>query len=102
MTRYDYIIVGAGTAGCVIASRLAEDPAVRVLLLEAGPPDNHWSIRIPSAIGRNYKSGPYNWGFWSTPQKHLNDRVIVQAGGILPTELLRSIGIEVETKFGTA
>ena len=81
MTRYDYIIVGAGTAGCVIAARLAENPNVRVLLLEAGPTDKHWSIRIPSAIGRNYKSGPYNWGFWSTPQKHMNGRVIVQARG---------------------
>ncbi|MHB1217126.1 MAG: choline dehydrogenase [Alphaproteobacteria bacterium] len=81
MTRYDCIVVGAGTAGCVIASRLSEDPKLRVLLIEAGQRDAHWSIRIPSAIGRNYKSGPYNWGFWSTPQKHLNGRVIVQARG---------------------
>lgn len=81
MARYDYVIVGAGTAGCVLAARLSEDPAVRVLLLEAGARDTHWSIRIPSAIGRNYQSGPFNWGFLSTPQKHLNNRVVVQARG---------------------
>ncbi|MCX7354689.1 MAG: choline dehydrogenase [Alphaproteobacteria bacterium] len=81
MNRYDYVIVGAGTAGCVIAARLSEDPTLRVLLIEAGQRDTHWSIRIPSAIGRNYQSGPFNWGFLSTPQKHLNNRVVVQARG---------------------
>src|SRR5579872_1807013 len=60
MAEQEYVVVGGGTAGCVVAARLAERGA-RVLLLEAGPSDRHWTIRIPSAIGRNYEGGPFNW-----------------------------------------
>ena len=49
--EFDYLIVGAGSAGCVLANRLGEDPALRILLLEAGPADNSWTIDMPSAVG---------------------------------------------------
>lgn len=81
MKTYDYIVIGGGTAGCVVAARLAEDSDVRVLLLEAGPSDRHWSIRIPGAMGSNYESGPFNWALRTVPQTGLNNRPIFQPRG---------------------
>ncbi len=79
--EYDYVVVGGGTSGCALAARLAARGDARVLLLEAGPPDRHWTIQIPSAIGRNYLGGPYNWAFWSTPQAALGGRTTFQPRG---------------------
>ena len=73
---YDYIIVGAGSAGCVLASRLSEDPAVRVLLVEAGAPASSVFVHMPAGIRVLYKSPKYNWMFWTEPQPHLDGRPI--------------------------
>ena len=65
---YDYVIVGAGSAGCVLACRLTEDPDTRVLLLEAGPPDSADEIRIPAAINLLFQT-QYDWDFHTEPQE---------------------------------
>ncbi len=72
---FDYIIVGAGSAGCVLANRLSEDPDVSVCLIEAGKKDKSLMIRMPAGVGSLIKEeNPQNWGFWTTPQKHMHDR----------------------------
>ena len=79
---FDYVIVGAGSAGCVLASRLTEDAALRVCLLEAGEPDNSALVRMPSGVGELLRQkGKFNWGFETIPQAHLNDRVLWQPRG---------------------
>jgi choline dehydrogenase len=68
--------VGAGTAGCVLASRLSERPEVRVALLEAGPMDRHPFIHIPATVGAAIGTPALNWRFMTAPQAHLNGRKI--------------------------
>lgn len=75
MQAYDFIISGAGSAGCVIAARLTEDPDVKVLLLEAGGPDRGLLFRIPAGFARMTK-GVASWGWSTVPQRHLNGRVL--------------------------
>jgi choline dehydrogenase len=72
---FDYIIVGAGSAGCVLANRLSEDPNISVCLVEAGKKDTSLLIRMPAGVGGLIKQeNPQNWGFWTTPQQYLNAR----------------------------
>jgi choline dehydrogenase len=76
MSAYDTIIIGAGSAGCVLANRLSEDPNRTVLLIEAGPQGGHIYMRMPAAVAMAIKSPRFNWHYQTTPQKHMNDRQI--------------------------
>ena len=73
---FDYVIVGAGTAGCVLASRLSEDRNTRVAVIEAGPPDRHPLIHIPATVGAAISRPHLNWRFMTVPQSHLAGRPI--------------------------
>ena len=74
MTEFDYIIVGAGSAGCVLAHRLSEDPDCSVLLLEAGADDRSLFIRMPTALSIPMNTPRFNWGYWGQPEPHLDGR----------------------------
>jgi choline dehydrogenase len=72
---YDYVVVGAGSAGCVLANRLTEDPAVRVLLIEAGKKDRHPNIKIPAAFPKQFKT-KLDWDLATEPEPHCDNRSI--------------------------
>jgi choline dehydrogenase len=74
-SAFDYVIVGGGSAGCVLARRLSEDPQTRVLLLEAGPPGGALEIRVPAAMSRLYQS-QYDWNYLTVPQEHASGRTV--------------------------
>ncbi len=83
--EYDYIIMGAGSAGGVLAARLSEDPSIRVLLLEAGPARgpllDNWRIEMPAAFGSAWQKPAFNWMFEGEPEPALNGRRIGQPRG---------------------
>ena len=72
--EFDHVIVGGGSAGCVLANRLSADPSLRVLLLEAGPPDRGWQIHMPAALTYNLMNDRLNWYYTTEPQPHLDQR----------------------------
>ncbi|GAC1340706.1 MAG: GMC family oxidoreductase N-terminal domain-containing protein [Acetobacteraceae bacterium] len=73
---YDYVIVGAGSAGCVLANRLSADPAIRVLLLEAGGSDLHPYIRAPAGFIKTFQSPRFNWCYTTEPVGGADNRPI--------------------------
>ncbi len=78
---FDFIVVGSGSAGGIVAARLAEDPSRRVLVLEAGPRDNSLLFHIPAAMRHAYNAPKYNWNFETEPEPYLNNRRLVQPRG---------------------
>lgn len=81
MEEFDYIVAGAGSAGCAVAARLAQDRGIRVLLLEAGPKDRNIWIHIPIGYGKTMFNSSVNWQFYSEPEPHLDNRRIYQPRG---------------------
>jgi choline dehydrogenase len=77
---YDYVVIGSGSAGSVVAARLAEAGA-SVLLVEAGPSDQHIYIRMPAALGMPLMNDRFNWSYCSEPEPHLGERRITEARG---------------------
>ncbi|MFT3720165.1 GMC family oxidoreductase [Pseudorhodoferax sp.] len=78
---YDYVIVGAGSAGCVLANRLSADSNIRVCLIEAGPPDSHPYIQVPLGIATLLSHPTLNWNFSSVPQPNAANRTIAVPRG---------------------
>ncbi|MES0880835.1 choline dehydrogenase [Roseibium sp. SCP14] len=79
--QFDYIVVGSGSAGAIVAARLAEDGQNSVLLLEAGPKDNSPLFHVPAAMRYAYNAPKYNWNYETEPEPYLNNRVLVQPRG---------------------
>ena len=73
---YDYIVIGSGSAGAIVAARLSEEKSVTVLLIEAGGSDKNIFIKMPTALGIPMNTRKFNWGFKSEPERFLNDRVM--------------------------
>ena len=73
---FDYLIIGAGSAGCVLANRLSEDLASTVAIFESGPKSNTWKVEMPSALLYTMHDSKYNWKYYSEPEPYLNNRKI--------------------------
>ena len=80
-TEFDYIVAGAGSAGAIVAARLAEHDATSVLLLEAGPKDRSLLFHVPAAMRYAYNAPKYNWNYVTEPEPFLNGRILVQPRG---------------------
>ncbi len=74
--RFDYVIVGAGSAGCVLANRLTEDADVSVLLIEVGSNDRSWMLQMPAAFSRPLNGTRFNWAYKTLPEPYLDNRIL--------------------------
>ena len=72
--QFDYIIIGAGSAGCVLANRLTNNNQNKVALFEAGAPSDIWKVKMPLALLYTIHAPKYNWKYYSEPEPHLNNR----------------------------
>ncbi|HEV7163871.1 MAG TPA: lycopene cyclase family protein [Gammaproteobacteria bacterium] len=84
MEDFDYVIVGGGSAGSVLAARLSEDPSVRVCLIEAGGKGKGWGVKLPLGIVATVPMPFINWGFKTVPQPELKGRRSYQPRGRVP------------------
>ena len=80
-SQYDYVIIGGGTAGCVLASRLTEDKDVSVIVLEAGAADGNWKIEMPAAYDYVFRNSQVNWCYEGEPEETLGGRRLYQPRG---------------------
>ena len=76
MQHYDYVIVGAGSAGCVLANRLSENPKISIAVIEAGPASDSWKVDMPGALLYTMHDPKINWKYYSEPEPYLNNRKI--------------------------
>ena len=74
--NFDYLIIGAGSSGCVLANRLSEDPSSTIAIFESGPKSNTWKVNMPSALLYTMHDSKYNWKYYSEPEPYLNNRKI--------------------------
>lgn len=81
MVEYDYVVIGSGSGVGFVALRLSEDPATRILVLEAGLSDAHWTTRIPAGARYTFDGGPRTWSFETEPEPHMNGRRLMQPRG---------------------
>ena len=77
MEQFDYIVIGAGSAGCVIANRLGEDPRKKILVLEAGGSDRSLTISMPAALSVPMNSKRFNWGLKTEPEPGLDNSCLL-------------------------
>ena len=81
MDNFDIVIVGAGSAGCIVSNQIIKNTNLKVLLIEAGPGDNSPTIQVPLGYGMTFYHKKMNWNFYSEAQKHLNNREIYYPRG---------------------
>src|SRR6185437_13575897 len=79
--EFDTIIIGAGSAGCVLANRLGEDQSKSILVLEAGGHDRHWLLRLPIGVAKVWNAPRFNWAYQSEPEPFADNRSIYHPRG---------------------